>query len=503
MDVLGNMILGCQVALTFSNILYCIIGVTLGTVVGVLPGLGPAATISLLLSLTYKMDMVGAIIMLSGVYYGAMYGGSTTSILLRIPGEAASVVTCIDGYMMAKQGRAGAALGMSAFGSFIGGTAGVIGLMLLAPPLTTLALMIGSAEYVVLMILGLTLVTYLSGGSKIKALMMAALGLILGSIGMDPMSAQPRFAFGIISLFNGIDLPILAMGLFGISEILLNAGQITGPTELIKTSTKLRDLLPTLKDWKDSAMPILRGNVLGFFLGILPGGGAVIASFSSYALERKLAKNPENFGKGDIRGVAGPETANNAATAGAFIPLLTLGIPANAVMALLVGAFMIHGVAPGPLIIQNNPNVFWGIVISMYLGNILLVVLNVPLIGVFIQLLKVPTLLMSPMIIAVCCLGAFTTNNNPFDILLVAILGILGYVMRKLDYDPAPLVLAYVVGPILERTLRVSLTISGGDPSIFVTRPVSRVLIIITLLFLISSFVWEFVRSRKKLAVHI
>jgi putative tricarboxylic transport membrane protein len=500
MDFWGNLTLGSQVAFSYANLSYCFAGVVLGTIVGVLPGLGPAATISLLLALTYKMDMIGAIIMLSGVYYGAMYGGTITSVLIRVPGEAASVVTCIDGYEMAKRGRAGVALGIAAFGSFIAGTLGVVGLMFLAPLLTELALMIGSAEYVVLMILGLTLVTYLSAGSKTKALMMAALGLILGCIGMDPISAQPRFAFGIMSLLNGIDLPILAMGLFGISEVLLNAGKIEGPTAMIKTSMKVRNLLPNLRDWKDSAGSIVRGTFLGFFLGILPGGGAVISSFTSYALERKIAKNPENFGKGDIRGVAGPESANNAATAGAFVPLLTLGIPANAVMALLIGAFMIHGVAPGPLIIKNNPDIFYGIVVSMYIGNVILVILNVPLIGIFVQLLKVPTRIMAPIILIICCIGGFTTSNNPFDVMVVAVLGIVGYILRKLNYDPAPLVLAFVVGPILEQTLRQSLLISGGDPSIFLRRPASKVLVIITVLFIISSAIWEFLHNRKKVA---
>jgi putative tricarboxylic transport membrane protein len=498
MNFLGSMGLGLQVACSFHNMVYCIIGVFLGTIVGVLPGLGPSATIALLLSITYRMDMTGAIIMLSGVYYGAMYGGSITSILINVPGEAASVVTCIDGHEMAKRGRAGQALGISAFGSFIAGTLGIVGLMLVAPTLSDLALMIGSPEYVVLMILGLSLVTYLSGGSKVKALMMGALGLILGSIGMDPISSQFRFTFGIISLTNGLDVPIVAMGLFGISEILLNAEKKEGPADLIKTSTKLRNLLPNLADWKCSIGPILRGTVIGFFLGVLPGGGAVIASFASYAYERKKSKHPEEFGKGAIEGVAGPESANNSASAGAFVPLLTLGIPANAVMALILAAFMIHGVTPGPLIIKNHPEVFWGIVASMYIGNIFLIILNVPLIGLFVQLLKVPNLVMYPLILLICFIGAFTTANNPFDILIVGILGLLGYAMKKLDYDPAPLVLAFVVGPILERTLRQSLLISGGDPSIFFTRPVSRALVIATVLFLVSPLLGNLVRRQRK-----
>jgi len=503
MDFLLNFGLGLKTAFSLVNLFYCFLGVFLGTIVGVLPGLGPAATISLLLSITYRMDMTGAIILLAGVYYGAMYGGSTTSILLRVPGEAASVVTCIDGHEMAKRGRAGAALGISAFGSFIAGTVGVVGLMFAAPTLSDWALMIGSPEYVMLMIMGLTLVTYLSGRSKIKALMMAALGLILGSVGMDPLSSQFRFTFGIVSLSNGIDIPILAMGLFGIAEILSNVGKKEGPTELIKTSTSLRNLLPNLGDWKRSIGPIVRGTFVGFFLGILPGGGAVIASFASYAIERRKSKHPEEFGKGAIEGVAGPESANNSATAGAFVPLLTLGIPSNAVMALILAAFMIHGVTPGPLIIKNNPEVFWGIVVSMYIGNLLLIILNVPLIGLFVKLLKVPNLVMYPLVVLVCFIGAFTTGNNPFDLLIVGILGIIGYAMQKLDYDPAPLVLAFVVGPILERTLRQSLMITGGDPSIFFTRPVSRILLIAIILFLISPLFQILWRRRRGQPINI
>ena len=486
MDFLGHFFLGIQVVFSLANLFYCFLGVLLGTIVGVLPGLGPAATISLLLSLTYRMDMTGAIIMLSGVYYGAQYGGSITSILINIPGEAASVVTTLDGYQMAKKGRAGPALGIAAFGSFIAGTLGVVGLMLVAPSLADLALMFGSPEYVMLMVLGLTLVTYLSGQSKVKAFMMAALGLIIGCIGMDPMTSRFRFTFGIVSLTNGIDIPILAMGMFGISEILLNAEKKEGPVQYIQTSTKLRNLLPSLDDWRKSTAPILRGTAVGFFLGILPGGGAVLSSFVSYAAERRISKNPEEFGKGAIEGVAGPESANNSATAGSFVPLLTLGIPSNAVMALILAAFMIHGVSPGPLIFKNQPEVFWGIVVSMYIGNIFLIILNVPLIGLFVRLLQVPHLVMYPSVILICFIGAFTTNNDPFDVLVVAVLGIIGYILRKSDYDLAPLILAYVIGPILERTLRQSLTISDGDPSIFFTRPVSRALAIVIILSLLS-----------------
>ncbi len=498
MDFLNNLTLGWQVAASLANLFYCFIGVLLGTIVGVLPGLGPTATIALLLPLTYGMDLMGSLIMLSGVYYGAMYGGSITSILLRVPGEAASVVTCFDGYPMAQKGRAGAALGISAFGSFIAGTIGVFGLSLLAPLLSSVAVRIGSPEYVLLMFIGLTLVTQLSGGSKIKAIMMAAIGLILGCVGMDPVSANPRLTFGIDGLLQGIDLPILAIGLFGISEILFNAGQKEEPIELIKTSMKLRNLLPNLEDWKKSIGAILRGTVVGFFWGIIPAGGTALASFVSYSIERKMAKNPEEFGKGDIRGVAGPESANNSGTASAFVPLLTLGIPTTAVMALLIGAFMIHGVTPGPLIIENHPEIFWGIVVSMYIGNIFLIILNVPLIGLFVQILKVPQAMMGQLVIIVCFFGSFTINNNPFDMLVIAILGIIGYIMRKLDYDPAPLVLAYVVGPMMEKSLRTSLLISEGSLSIFLNRPISRVMVIFTLLFIILSIILSIMIRWKK-----
>jgi putative tricarboxylic transport membrane protein len=489
--------LGIQVALSFQNLFYCFIGVFLGTVVGVLPGLGPSATIALLLSLTYRMDMTAAVIMLAGIYYGAMYGGSITSILVNIPGEAASVVTCIDGHEMAKRGRGGQALGISAFGSFIAGTFGVVGIMFLAPALSELAMIFGSPEYVMLMVMGMSLVTYLSGGSKIKALMMGALGLILGCIGMDPMSGHFRFSFGIVTLTNGLDIPILAMGLFGIAEILINAEKEEGAMSIIQTSTKLRDLLPDWTDWKRSMGPILRGTGMGFFLGVLPGGGAIIASFASYAYERKQSKHPEEFGKGAIEGVAGPESANNAASAGAFVPLLTLGIPANAVMALIMAAFMIHGVNPGPMIIKDRPEVFWGVVFSMYVGNIFLIILNVPLIKWFIQLLKVPTFIMYPLILMICFIGAFSNSNNVDDMFIVGILGIVGYILKKYEYDPAPLVLAFVLGPILERTLRQALVISDGHPAIFLTRPVSRIMVILTIILWISPLLLNLARKLR------
>jgi putative tricarboxylic transport membrane protein len=486
--MLENLALGFKISLSLHNIIYCFIGCTLGTIIGVLPGLGPAATIALLLTFTYKLDVIPAIIMLSGIYYGAQYGGTITSVLLKIPGEAATVVTVIDGYQMAIKGEAGKALGIAAFGSFIAGTFGTIFLSILAPPLSEFALKFGPPEYTSLMILGLTLVIYLGGKSIIKAILMGALGLALGAIGLDPVTSFERFTFGTQSLMDGIDMAILAMGLFGIGEILYMAERrMSGSSPyMIKCPKKLRELLPNRKDWKASIKPIGRGSVLGFLVGILPGGGAVIASFLSYAVEKKFAKNPEKFGKGAIEGVAGPESANNAASSGAFVPLLTLGIPSNVVMALLIGAFMVHGVTPGPFILKQCPDLFWGIVTSMYIGNIILLILNVPLIKLFVKIIEIPYVLLSPLIVFVCMIGAYSINNNPVDILLMIVFGVMGYLMRKFDYEAAPLMLAYVLGPMLEKSLRQSLIISQGSPLIFFYRPISMGLMAVTLLFIVS-----------------
>jgi putative tricarboxylic transport membrane protein len=484
MDFLHYMIYGFSVALTPGNLVFCFIGVFIGTLVGVLPGIGPVGAISLLLPTTLYTSPVGAIIMLAGIYYGAMYGGSTTSILLNIPGEAASVVTCLDGYQMARQGRAGPALGISAFGSFIGGTASIVALMLVAPPLAEAALRFGPPEYFSLMILGMTLLIYLSSGSIPKALMMGALGIVLGLIGTDPTSAKQRFTFNILELSDGIGLVPMVMGLFGISEVLLNVEQNL-KQEVFQT--KIRHLLPTLQDWKESAGPISRGSIMGFFLGVLPGGGALVSSFVSYAMEKKLSKTPEKFGKGAIAGVAGPETANNSATGGAFIPLLTLGIPANVVMAMLLGALVIHGVQPGPMLLQNHPDLFWGVVTSMYVGNAMLLVLNLPLIGLWVQVLKVPYRILFPMILLFCMIGAYSINYSVLDVLMMIIFGVLGYLMKKFEYEGAPLVLAYVLGPMMEMALRQSLTMSNGSFTIFFIRPISAVGIGASILFIISS----------------
>lgn len=486
--MLENLALGFSISLSLSNLFYCFAGVFLGTLVGVLPGLGPVATIAMLLTLTYKLDLVSAIIMLSGIYYGAQYGGTITSVLLKIPGESSTVVTVIEGYEMALKGMAGKALGIAAFGSFIAGSFGTLVLSLLAPPLSKMALDFGPPEYTSLMALGMTLVIYLGSKSISKAILMAAFGLALGTIGMDPVNSFERFTFGISSLREGINMAVLAMGLFGIGEILYLAESPAARAlhETVKSPKKLKEMLPNQKDWKASAWPIGRGTVLGFLLGVLPGGGATIASFASYGLEKRLAPESSLFGKGAIQGVAGPESANNAAVSGAFVPLLTLGIPANVVMALMLGAFMIHGVTPGPFILKNHPDVFWGVITSMYIGNVLLLFLNVPLIKIFVKIIEIPYVILSPIIVFICLTGAYTINNNSLDVLLVIIFGCVGYLMRKYDFEGAPLILAFVLGPLLEISVRQSLIMSKGSPMIFFNRPISLVLMVIAFFAILS-----------------
>ena len=492
-EILQSVIYGFQVALQPNNLMYCFFGVLIGTLVGVLPGLGPAAAIALLLPTTFKIAPVSATIMLAGIYYGAMYGGSTTSILVNIPGEAASVVTCLDGYQMALKGRAGPALGIAAFGSFIAGTFAVIALTFVGPFLSNIALAFGPPEFFSLMIVGITVLTYLSSGSMIKALMMAGVGLILSGVGMDTISGKYRFTFNIQSLLDGVGVVPVAMGLFGISEVLLNL-----ETEIRRDilTTRVKNLFPTLRDWADSAWSIIRGSVLGFFLGIIPGGGAVVASFASYAIEKKASKHPEEFGKGAIQGVAGPESANNSAAGGSFIPLLTLGIPANPVMAILLGALMIHGLQPGPLLMKNAPDLFWGTVVSMYIGNGMLLVLNLPLIPVWVKVLKVPYYLLYPLILLFCLIGAYSLDNTVADIIIMIIFGILGFLMKKLRYDGAPMILALVLGQKLETSLRRSLIMSQGDFSIFITRPISLGFLMTAVLLLIIPIITQ----RKKLS---
>lgn len=485
MDVLQNIFLGFQVSLQPVNLLYCFIGVLIGTLIGVLPGIGPVGAMSILLPVTFHAPPVASIIMLAGIYYGAMYGGSTTSILVNIPGEAVSVVTCLDGYQMARQGRAGPALGISAFGSFIAGTLGVVGLMLLAQPLARAALKFGPPEYFSLMVLGLIILTYLTQKSLMKSLIMATLGLLLSYIGLDTVSGQVRFTFNVVELLEGIGIIPIVMGLFGIAEILENL-EVTITRSVFKTQVK--GLLPNLKDWATSIFPILRGTVLGFFLGILPGGGAVLSSFVSYAVEKRVSKHPEKFGKGAIEGVAGPEAANNSASSGAFIPLMTLGIPSNVVMAMLFSGLLIHGLQPGPLLIKENPDLFWGVIASMYIGNVMLLVLNLPLIGMWVQLLKVPFRFLFPMIILFCIVGVYSVSNSLLDIGLMILFGVFGYLMRKFDYEPAPLVLAYVLGPMLEQAMRQSLRMSNGSFTIFFNRPISVTCLAVCLFLLVVSF---------------
>jgi len=470
MDFFSNLLLAFSIIFQPDNLLFCFIGCLIGTLVGVLPGLGPVATISLLLPSTFHINPVSAIIMLGGIYYGAMYGGSITSILVNIPGEAASVVTCLDGYQMARQGRGGPALGISAFGSFIAGTLATVLIMMIAPPLARFALEFGPPEYFALMFLGLTVLTYLASGSMVKALMMACVGIFLGTVGTDTISGIERFTYRSYTLMDGIGLIPVIMGLFGISEVLLNIEEAS-KQEIYQT--RLSNLLPTLQDWKDSIFSIMRGTFVGFFLGVLPGGGAVIASFASYAVEKKLSKHPERFGSGAIEGVAGPEAANNAASQGAFIPLLTLGIPANVVMAILLGALLIHNIKVGPLLIKDHPNLFWGVLGSMYVGNVMLLILNVPLIGIWVKILKIPYPILFPLILLFCLIGVYSVNNNVYEVVIMILFGVVGYLMKKFAYEGAPLILAFVLSPLLENALRQSLIMSGGDFTVFFTRPIS------------------------------
>lgn len=496
MELFGYIALGAQTLFTPVNLLFCFLGVLMGTLVGVLPGLGPTAAIALLLPNTFYVQPVTAIIMLAGIYYGAMYGGSTTSILVNIPGEAASVITCLDGYQMARKGRAGPALGIAAFGSFIAGTVAIIGLMLVAPPLARFALAFGPPAYFSLMLLGMVILIYLVAGSMLKALMMAVFGIMISTIGMDAISGTQRLTFGILEFSDGIGLIPAIMGLFGVAEVIAN---VEAEIKRQVLSARIRNLLPNLQDWKDSLWPILRGSVLGFFIGILPGPAPVISAFSSYAIEKKLSKRPEAFGTGVIEGVAGPESANNAATGGAFIPLFTLGIPANSVIAILLGAFMIHGIQPGPMLISQHPDLFWGTVMSMYLGNAMLLVLNLPLIGLWVQVLKVPYPILFPIILLFCLIGVYSLNYSYVEVALMIGFGVFGYLARKFQYEMAPLVLALVIGPMMENNLRLSLVISQGSPLIFVQDPISAVLMAVTAFLLISPFIPWIGRRRQTL----
>jgi len=496
MDFFDSIAIGFQASLQPVSLFYCFVGVLIGTLVGVLPGLGPGGGMAILLPVTFYVPPLSAIIMLAGVYYGAQYGGSTTSILLNIPGEPASIVTCLDGYQMARQGRAGPALGISAFGSFIAGTLGTLGIMVLAGPLVRFALKFGPPEYFSLMILGLIILSFLSSKSLMKSISMSALGLILSYVGMDSIAGEPRFTFDIDELFTGLPIIPMVMGLFGIAEVMENL-EHSVKGSIFKTH--LKGLLPTMRDWADSIGAILRGSAIGFFLGILPGGGAMLASFVSYATEKRLSRHPERFGKGAIEGVAGPESANNSGSSGALIPLLTLGIPSNIATGVLFAGFLIHNITPGPLLLKEHPDMFWGIITSMYTGNVILLILNLPLIGFWVRMLQIPFNKLFPMIILFCLIGVFSLNYAVFDILLMILFGVVGYIMRKCRYESPPLVLAFILGPRLEQSLRQSLLLSRGDPSIFFSRPISAACLMIAAILLITSCSKYFGKKRAQM----
>jgi TctA family transporter len=498
MDVFNNLILGFTVALSYQNLLYCFIGCFLGTVIGVLPGIGPVATIAMLLPITFNLPPIPALIMLAGIYYGASYGGSTTAILVNLPGESSSVVTCIDGYQMGRQGRAGPALAIAAIGSFFAGCVGTVLIALFGPPLAELAFEFGAAEYFSMMVLGLVAAVVLASGSLIKAIGMIIVGLLGGLVGTDVNSGIARYSFGVSELSDGIGFVSVAMGMFGFGEIISNLGQ-TSETKNIEVS-KVHSLMPSWDDIKTSIGPIMRGTAIGTIFGILPGSHTVIASFSSYTLEKKLAKDPSRFGKGAIEGVAGPESANNAAAQTCFIPLLTLGIPTGAVMALMVGAMTIQGIAPGPQVMTQKPDLFWGMIASMWVGNLMLVILNLPLIGMWVQFLKIPYRVLFPSILLFIAIGAYSINNSPFEVYMAALFGFFGYFASKWGCEAAPLILGFVLGPLMEENLRRAMLISRGDPSVFFTRPISCGQLIVSLILLCMVVLPQFQKKREILA---
>ncbi len=496
MELLNNLALGFATAGTFDNLLYCLIGVILGTLIGVLPGIGPLATIAMLLPATYKMsDPTTALIMLAGIYYGAQYGGSTTAILVNLPGESSSVVTTLDGYQMARKGQAGPALAIAAIASFFAGTVATFLLAAFAPPLAEIAFKFGPAEYFALMVLGLIAAVVLAHGSVIKALAMVIFGLLLGMIGTDVNSGVARFSFDIPELSDGIEFVAVAMGMFGFAEIILNLEQRENREVF---TSKVTNLFPRWSDFKTAFPAILRGTTLGSVLGILPGGGAVLASFSAYAIEKKISKTPEMFGKGAIQGVAAPEAANNAGAQTSFIPMLTLGIPTTPVMALMVAAMMIHNIQPGPQVMSSNPKLFWGLIVSMWIGNLFLVILNLPLVGMWVKLLSVPYRIMYPAILLFCCIGAYSINNNVFDVFMTIPFAILGYLFKKLDCEPAPMLLGFVLGKLMEEYLRRAMTISRGDWTVFVTRPLSATLLACAAVLLVIVFLPAISKKREE-----
>ena len=494
MDLFSNLAQGFGVAFTLQNVFLCFIGCMIGTLVGVLPGVGPVATIAMLLPITFGLDPTGALIMLAGIYYGAQYGGSTTAILVNIPGEATAVVTTLDGHQMAKQGRAGVALGIAALGSFFAGCVATIFIAALGQPLTRLAQLFGPAEYFSLMVMGLVFSTVLARGSIFKALLMVFLGLLLATVGTDLETGQERMTLGIQQLSDGVDFAPLAMGIFGFAEIIRN---LENPEARDVVRGKIGRLLPSLSDIRQSVKPVLRGTFIGGLLGILPGNGAVLGPFASYTIEKKLAKDPSRFGKGTIEGVAGPESANNAGAQTAFIPLLTLGIPPNAVMALMVGAMTIHGIIPGPQVMTKNPDLFWGMIASMWIGNAMLVIINLPLVGMWVKLLKVPYRLMFPAILIFCCIGIYSINNSAEDVYFTAFFALVGYVLIKLGYEPAPMLLGFVLGKLMEEKLRQALILSRGNFMTFVERPISGVLLAVAVLMLIVALLPSINKKRE------
>jgi putative tricarboxylic transport membrane protein len=495
MEIFHHLAIGFGTALTAVNLLYALIGTLLGTLIGVLPGIGPVATIAMLLPTTYSLEPVSALIMLAGIYYGAQYGGSTTAILVNMPGESSSVVTCLDGYQMARKGQAGAALAIAALGSFFAGSCATLLVAGVSLPLSALALKFGPAEYFSLMVLGLIGAVVLAHGSLVKAIAMIILGLLLGIVGTDVNSGVERFTFGIPELSDGIGVVVVAMGLFGFAEIILNL-ESTEKREVIKT--RLRGMWLTKSQLREAAPAVLRGTALGSMLGVLPGGGAMLSSFASYSIEKKLAKDPSQFGKGAIRGVAGPEAANNAGAQTSFIPLLTLGIPENAVMAMMVGAMTIHNIQPGPQVMTSNPQLFWGLIASMWVGNLMLVVLNLPLIGIWIKLLTAPYRMLYPAILLFCAIGVYTVNNTSFDVMQTAFFGALGVLFAKLECEPAPLLLGFVLGPMMEENLRRALLLSRGDATVFATRPISAGLLAAAILLVLVIAVPNIRRQREE-----
>jgi putative tricarboxylic transport membrane protein len=497
-DLLNNLSLGFSVALSLQNLGLAFLGCLVGTLIGVLPGVGPIATIAMLLPITFGFDPIGALIMLAGIYYGAQYGGSTTAILVNIPGEATSVVTTLDGHQMARQGRAGVALGIAAIGSFFAGTVATIVIAALGAPLTRLALIFGPAEYFALMVMGLVFAVVLARGSLLKAVAMILVGILLSTVGTDLETGQERMTFGLQFLSDGVDFAVLAMGMFGVAEILRNLEQ-TEHRDVVRQA--IGRLLPNKEDFRQSAAPVLRGTVIGAILGILPGNGAVLGPFASYTVEKKLAKDPSRFGRGAIEGVAGPESANNAGAQTSFIPLLTLGIPPNAVMALMVGAMTIHGIVPGPQVMTKNPNLFWGMIASMWIGNLMLLIINLPLIGMWVRLLKVPYRLMFPAILMFCCVGIYSINSLPTDVMFIGLFGLVGYALIKFGFEPAPALLGFVLGRLMEENLRRAMILSRGELTTFIDRPVSAGLLAVAAILLILALLPAIRKGREEVFV--